>query len=69
VESFDHPGGIFWLTLWYILVKPVVSSDYLYGRVIKRFHNGNQKIPQGKSEDTRWVIRKSHSGNQKIPQR
>jgi hypothetical protein len=28
---------------------------------------GNQKIPRGKSEDTKGVIRRYQRGNQKIP--
>jgi hypothetical protein len=33
----------------------------------KKYQMGNQKIPNGQSEDTKWVIRRYQMGNQKIP--
>jgi hypothetical protein len=32
----------------------------------KKYQMGNQKIPNGQSEDTKWVIRRYQMGNQKI---
>jgi hypothetical protein len=59
VVSSGDSCGIFLLPLWYLLVTPVVSSGYscvifwlplwyledITG-VVRRYHRGNQKIPQ-----------------------
>jgi hypothetical protein len=34
---------------------------------VGRYQRGNQKIPKGKSEDTKGEIRRYQRGNQKIP--
>jgi hypothetical protein len=79
VVSSDHPCGIFWLPLWYLLVTPVVSSGYLCGIfwlplwyllitpvVSSAYPCGIFCLPLWYL--LRGTIRRYHMGNQKIQQ-
>jgi hypothetical protein len=47
--SSGYLFGIFWLPLWYLLVTPLVSSDYSFGN-----QRGNQKLYIEKGQKIQW---------------
>jgi hypothetical protein len=61
--SFDSPFGIFWFPLWYLLIPPLVFSDYSFDI----FWLPLWYLLKGLSVDSKVGIRRCQRSNQKIP--